>query len=1150
MILEFEITAVCQFDRNTALQTLRNGFKLDDWKGILDKVKLAANACVEMTAIIDARDQRKSMALEKILKEQVDKIEQQFEMSHGVDEQFRNLQLEELRDIRVEQRSWRLTDKEERCLQTLRTSEYEKHKARNPDRVDGTCRWFLDHQNYKAWYESKKSALLWVSADPGCGKSVLSKSIIDNEVKSGNSRTTCFFFFKDDNPDQISAAKALSALLHQLFVQNRFLIKYSTAEFEANGIKLPELFSRMWAILLHAAADPEAGEIVCVLDALDECEESGRHSLIDALNEFYCGRSDIEQGFLKFIVTSRPYFDIERRFNKVIESLPTIRLAGEEESDSISQEINLVIKDIVQRIGHDLKLENSIKASLTERLLGVTHRTYLWLILITDVIYKQLAVTEKSLLRVIDRLPETIDEAYNAILNRSTDLEQAKKLLHIVVSATRPLTLQEMNIALAIEPVNRSHTDLDLEPEEFFKVKIRNLCGLFVSLIDSKIYLIHQTAREFLVRNQDSKGIGNDLILLEGQWKHSLDAVESNKILTDICIAYLSFVEFEKDPLKSLDIPNYHQDFYSRSRNMLSQYTEKYKFLNYASSSWFIHFQGGLFDEESEEFQLTLRLCDNRSKVFRTWFSVHQDRVLSMRLTTQWTDLVIGSYLGHALMIQRVLRTGTETNINYQDEHGRTPLMWALSNDHVSVVELLLKTRRDIDLNIQDESRSTALMIAVLHSNWKMLRVLLTYGADVNFQNKDGETALMKAANNELAVRLLLERQDIGLNLQNAFGHTALMKAVMNANETATKFMLEHQDIDVNLRNNNGNTALMIALRHKNETAIEQLLKRQDIDLKLQDKHKYTALMIAIREKNEIATELLLQQDIGLNLLDTGGNSALMTAVRLENQSVVKSLLERQDVNVNLQDINGNSALMIAVRLVRKHLDNEEIAELLLKCQDVNVNLQNRFGETALMIAVTVKNESIAKLLLANQDIDLNLQDKYGNSALMVAMTVKNETAVKLLLRCQGVNVNLQNICGRTALMKAAGDGKQTTVELLLQRRDIDLNLQDQDGHTALTRAVCNNFVEITTWLLEYGADSNLRDRNGHTPLSIAENEGFSAIAYLLKLHSSQRFRLPSIHPTWNFDRTEIAPPLEKSCLQTEKWMWELSENQNGAALF
>ena len=77
--------------------------------------------------------------------------------------------------------------------------------------------------------------------------------------------------------------------------------------------------------------DPRADEVICVLDALDECEESGRYEIIYALNAFYSSSKDTTSN-LKFFITSRPHFDIERRFQKLTHDIPTIRLRGEKES--------------------------------------------------------------------------------------------------------------------------------------------------------------------------------------------------------------------------------------------------------------------------------------------------------------------------------------------------------------------------------------------------------------------------------------------------------------------------------------------------------------------------------------------------------------------------------------------------------------------------------------------------------------------------------------------------------------------------------------------------------------------------------------------------------------------------------------------------
>ena len=111
--------------------------------------------------------------------------------------------------------------------------------------------------------------MLWVSADPGCGKSVLAKYLVDSVLATTESRTTCYFFFKDDFEDQKSSLRALCTILHQLFDLNRHLVTPAILNiYGAREEKLVESFSELWKMFVEAAGYQET---VCLLDALDEC---------------------------------------------------------------------------------------------------------------------------------------------------------------------------------------------------------------------------------------------------------------------------------------------------------------------------------------------------------------------------------------------------------------------------------------------------------------------------------------------------------------------------------------------------------------------------------------------------------------------------------------------------------------------------------------------------------------------------------------------------------------------------------------------------------------------------------------------------------------------------------------------------------------
>ena len=119
--------------------------------------------------------------------------------------------------------------------------------------------------------------LLWISADPGCGKSVLAKCIVDEDLPGAFPRDCIkrilYYFFKDTSLEQQSASRAICTILHQLFVSHPRLIRYALPKYNEKGAALSTTFLDLWSIFIAAATDSIAGDIFCVLDALDECNE-------------------------------------------------------------------------------------------------------------------------------------------------------------------------------------------------------------------------------------------------------------------------------------------------------------------------------------------------------------------------------------------------------------------------------------------------------------------------------------------------------------------------------------------------------------------------------------------------------------------------------------------------------------------------------------------------------------------------------------------------------------------------------------------------------------------------------------------------------------------------------------------------------------
>ncbi|KAK4133737.1 purine and uridine phosphorylase [Trichocladium antarcticum] len=185
--------------------------------------------------------------------------------------------------------------------------------------------------------------------------------------------TTCYFFFKDDFEDQKSVTSAISCILHQLFTQKPVLFSAGMRGQLGGDRKWrnPSV-GDLWDTLLRVAEDQNAGEIVCVIDALDECESEGRSELARRLLDLYRTKKTPN---LRFLVTSRPFGSIRREFQLPdMAELGVVHLSGESEAEveQISREIDIFIRARVAGIGGRLNLDQDEQELLLHGLLRHT----------------------------------------------------------------------------------------------------------------------------------------------------------------------------------------------------------------------------------------------------------------------------------------------------------------------------------------------------------------------------------------------------------------------------------------------------------------------------------------------------------------------------------------------------------------------------------------------------------------------------------------------------------------------------------------------------------------------------------------------------------------------------------------------------------
>ena len=321
------------------------------------------------------------------------------------------------------------SDKVSSFLRALYTCPYAERKDRNRDRVEGTCNWFTRHPLYTGWLHDNKPNLLWLSADPGCGKSVLAKYLID-EALVASDRLVCYFFFKEDFIDQRSSAKAGCAFLRQLFIADPELLQPDILDkFAADGSRLIESFRDLWTMFVEISQHSRFNKIICVLDALDECQNADRQELVDSICDVFSPGAGNTR--ISILATSRPYSYIKDAMFEWQRKFPIIHLSGDNDSerDLISEEVKIVINHRIDDFITVRGLSHEDKDFLINQFMAHSERTYLWIDLFLKSIETVPGFARGHVRRAFKSILTNMDEAYSQALNRSPDHGKPKLIL-------------------------------------------------------------------------------------------------------------------------------------------------------------------------------------------------------------------------------------------------------------------------------------------------------------------------------------------------------------------------------------------------------------------------------------------------------------------------------------------------------------------------------------------------------------------------------------------------------------------------------------------------------------------------------------------------------------------------------------------------
>ena len=371
----------------------------------------------------------------------------------------------------------------------------------------------------------------------------------------------------------------MRSLIKQLLTTSSILHHMSDA-FDTGSFSADSEDS-LWEILQLMFGDSSLNKIYCVVDAFDECDEGSRKRLLGRITRL------IQTSVRKRKISSH----LKAAYNQPArhghrhraQPIPIHR------SKANPDDLKLVIKSKVRSLSN---LNVDLQEMAATLLLDRAQQTFLW----ATIVLKRLGTIRfPSPARIVETLeasPIDLDKLYQSIVNQVMAGEvEEKKLLTWVVYGRRPLTLEELEAALATQETSRTKASTEKHRAGLTAKAVINAMGVILDITDNRVHLIHQSAKDFFLRNRQLEHAG------------LFCCRNPNVYLAKVCIIYLSFEDFEVGPCGN--------------RQALAVRKSQYPLLHYAARNWHTHIQSR--EDVNEISHILDRLIKPRSPILLAW---------------------------------------------------------------------------------------------------------------------------------------------------------------------------------------------------------------------------------------------------------------------------------------------------------------------------------------------------------------------------------------------------------------------------------------------------------------------------------------------------------------------------------------------------
>ncbi|KAJ7328855.1 ankyrin repeat-containing domain protein [Mycena albidolilacea] len=674
----------------------------------------------------------------------------------------------------------------------------------------------------------------------------------DSEIK--NICVACIYLNHKEAEDQ-TPEKLLSGLWRQLIlgkdVSPLARKLYQRHQEQRTTPSPDEIFEMLWPVI------GDYSMVYIIVDAIDEYLEAQRRVLLDYLAKM--GPT------VNLMITSRPHITPDVS----LPNLSTLEIRATEHD--VRRYVNEQIR-ISSRLSKHVQTRADLREEIHSKITANVDGMFLLAKLHIESLSSK--TTIKTVREALKALPKNLNDSYNEAMNRiesqnEEDRNVAHSALTWVVNAKRPLTVAELQVALAIEPDDQHLNDDNLLDIEI----ILSLCAGLVILDEQSnvVRLVHYTTQEYFESIQAHQfpnaqtDITHTLLtfltlddFVDAHWplgNHLPPLVEYSQY----CLMHAAGQP--EAPLRSMIL-----NFISRANQWKQAVSWRWR-----SPPW------NFRDWPSEPSALWVAAVANFLEVARVLLEGTQQAYT--------TEISVAAYYGHLHMVQLLAEHGAD--VNAKSEHYGNAIQAAAYSGHENIVQLLLN--KGANVNAQGGLYGSPIQAAAYSSHENIVQLLLNKGADVNAQGGRFGSPIQAAAysSHENIVQLLLNK-GADVNAQGGHFGSPIQAAAFSGHGNIVQLLL-NKGADVNAQGGHFGSPIQAAAYNGYENIV-QLLLNKGADVNAQGGQYGSPVSAAASKGHENIAWLLIRNGANMNAQGGEHGSALQVALLHGHQSVVQLL--------------------------------------------------------------------------------------------------------------------------------------------------------------------------------------------------------------------------------------------------------------------